>query len=96
MAFLSIGNILCVNYLSEVKFVSNCQAKIGDRSSVAKASGFSAIIVEQSNDGKKTKVRLPSGTTVTKSFKGIIGLVAGGGRTVKPIAKPVTHTTDGK
>lgn len=89
IAALSVGNILPVNSLPEGTIVSNCEAKTGDRGSFARASGCSAIIIGHSDDGKKTRVRLPSGTrtTVPGSCRAMIGLVAGGGRTDKPICK---------
>ena len=35
---------------------------LGDRGAFARASGTSAVIIGHSDDGKKTRVRLPSGT----------------------------------
>ena len=89
IAALSVGNILPVNALPEGTIVSNCESKTGDRGSFARASGCSAIIIGHSDDGKKTRVRLPSGTrtTVPGTCRAMIGLVAGGGRTDKPICK---------
>jgi large subunit ribosomal protein L8e len=89
IAALSVGNILPVNGLPEGTIVSNCEAKTGDRGSFARASGCSAIIIGHSDDGKKTRVRLPSGTrtTIPGSCRAMIGVVAGGGRTDKPICK---------
>jgi large subunit ribosomal protein L8e len=78
-----------VNALPEGTIVSNCEAKTGDRGSFARASGTSAIIIGHSEDGKKTRVRLPSGTrrTIPGVCRAMIGIVAGGGRTDKPICK---------
>lgn len=89
IAALSVGNILPVNSLPEGTIVSNCESKTGDRGSFARASGCSAIIIGHSDDGKKTRVRLPSGTrtTIPGTCRAMIGLVAGGGRTDKPICK---------
>jgi large subunit ribosomal protein L8e len=89
IAALSVGNILPVNGLPEGTIVSNCESKTGDRGSFARASGCSAIIIGHSDDGKKTRVRLPSGTrtTIPGTCRAMIGLVAGGGRTDKPICK---------
>ena len=89
IATLSVGNILPVNALPEGTIVSNCEAKTGDRGQFARASGTSAIIIGHSDDLKKTRIRLPSGTrrTVPGSCRAMIGVVAGGGRTDKPICK---------
>jgi large subunit ribosomal protein L8e len=84
-----VGNILPVNALPEGTIVSNCEAKTGDRGSFARASGTSAVIIGHSDDGKKTRVRLPSGTrrTIPGHCRAMVGICAGGGRTDKPIMK---------
>jgi len=88
-ANLAVGNILPVNTMPEGTIVSNCEAKTGDRGSFARASGCSAIIIGHSDDGKKTRVRLPSGSrrTIPGHCRAMIGICAGGGRTDKPILK---------
>jgi len=88
-ASLSVGNILPVNTLPEGTIVSNVEAKMGDRGSLARASGTSAVIVGHTDDKAKTKIRLPSGTrkTVLGSCRAMVGLVAGGQRTDKPLLK---------
>merc|ERR1712127_759278 len=67
-ASLTVGNILPVNSMPEGTIISNVEAKLGDRGCLARASGTSAIIIGHSEDGKKTRVRLPSG--VRKSIVG--------------------------
>jgi len=88
-ASLTVGNILPVNVMPEGTIISNVEAKLGDRGSLARASGTSAIIIGHSEDGRKTRVRLPSG--IRKSILGgcraMVGVVAGGARTDKPILK---------
>lgn len=86
---MSVGNILPVNTLPEGTIVSNCEAKTGDRGSFARASGTSTIIIGHSEDGKKTRIRLPSGSrrTIPGYCRAMVGIVAGGGRTDKPIMK---------
>merc|ERR1712166_509443 len=64
-ATLTVGNILPVSSMPEGTIVSNIEAKLGDRGSFARASGTSAIIVGHSEDGGKTRVRLPSGIRKT-------------------------------
>ena len=75
--------------MPEGTIVSNVEAKVGDRGSLARASGTSAIVIGHSDDGSKSRIRLPSGTrkTVLGSCRGMIGVVAGGQRTDKPILK---------
>jgi len=88
-ANLTIGNIMPVNQMPEGTIVSNVEAKYGDRGSFARASGASAIIVGHADDGAKTRVRLPSGVrkTIQGDNRAMIGVVAGGQRTDKPLLK---------
>jgi len=88
-AALTVGNILPVSSMPEGTIVSNVEAKHGDRGSFARASGTSAIIVGHSEDLAKTRVRLPSGVrkTVQGSCRAMVGVIAGGQRTDKPLLK---------
>jgi large subunit ribosomal protein L8e len=88
-ASLSVGNILPVNAMPEGTIVSNCEGKLGDRGSFARASGTSAVVIGHSEDGKKTRVRLPSGTrkTILGDCRAMVGVCAGGQRTDKPLLK---------
>ena len=61
IASLTVGNVLPVNSLPEGTIISNVEAKLGDRGVLARASGTSAIIIGHSEDGEKTRIRLPSG-----------------------------------
>ena len=69
--------------------MSNCEGKTGDRGQFARASGTSAVIIGHSDDFRKTRVRLPSGTrkTIVGGCRAMVGLVAGGQRTDKPLLK---------
>jgi len=89
IASLSVGNILPVNAMPEGTIVSNCEGKLGDRGSFARASGTSAVVIGHSEDGKKTRVRLPSGTrkTILGHCRAMVGVCAGGQRTDKPLLK---------
>ena len=88
-AALTVGNILPVASMPEGTIISNVEAKYGDRGSFARASGTSAIIIGHSEDGEKTRVRLPSGVrkTIQGSCRGMVGVIAGGQRTDKPLLK---------
>jgi large subunit ribosomal protein L8e len=56
---------------------------------LSRASGTYSTIIGHSDDGKKTRVRLPSGKrkTIAGGSRAMIGIVGGGGRTEKPILK---------
>jgi large subunit ribosomal protein L8e len=86
---MTVGNVLPLNQLPEGTVVSNCEVKTGDRGVVARASGTSCQIIGHGEDGKKTRIRLPSGQrkTVPGNCRAMVGLCAGGGRTDKPIMK---------
>jgi len=88
-AQLAVGNCLALNKIAEGTCVSMVEEKVGDRGAIARASGTSCIIVGHSEDGKKTRIRMPSGSrkTVKGTCRAIVGIVAGGGRSEKPILK---------
>jgi len=88
-AQLSVGNVMPVGKMPEGTVVSAVEEKSGDRGKLAKASGTYATIVGHSEDGKKTRLRLPSGArkTVLATARGMVGIVAGGGRIDKPVLK---------
>ena len=89
IASLSVGNILPVNSLPEGTIVTNCEAKFGDRGSFARASGTSAVIIGHADEGRKTRIKLPSGTrkAIQGKCRAMVGIAAGGQRTDKPLLK---------
>merc|ERR1719421_956061 len=88
-AQLAVGNVLPLNKLPEGTIISMVEEKAADRGRMARASGTSCIIVGHSDDMRKTRLRLPSGTrkTVSSACRAIIGIAAGGGRMDKPVLK---------
>jgi len=88
-ATLTIGNVLPLSSLPEGSIICNLESKVGDRGKLARASGNYATVIGQNPDAGKTRVRLPSGTkkVLNAKCRAMIGLVAGGGRTDKPIMK---------
>jgi len=91
-ANLTVGNILPVGKMPEGTTVSSVESKCGDRGKLAKASGCYATVIGHSEDGKKTRVRLPSGSrkTLSSRSRAVVGIVAGGGRIDKPLLKAGT------
>ena len=87
-----MGNILPINQMPEGTIVSNVEAKLGDRGTLARASGTSAIVIGHSEDGKKSRVRLPSGVrkSVLGRCRAMVGVCAGGQRTDKPMLRANT------
>jgi large subunit ribosomal protein L8e len=88
-AGLAIGNILPLGDLPEGTVICNVEAKVGDKGKVAKASGDYCVIIAQDQDKGTTRVRMPSGAkrTFSNLCRATIGIVAGGGRTDKPLLK---------
>jgi large subunit ribosomal protein L8e len=80
---------LPVNALPEGTQICNIEEKYGDRGAIARASGTSAVIIGHSDEGRKTRIRLPSGIrkTIPGKCRAMVGLCAGGGRTDKPLLK---------
>jgi len=88
-AQLAIGNVLPLNKIPEGALVCNVEEHAGDKGKLSRTTGTYATIVGHSEDGSKTRVRLPSGSrkTLTGNSRAMIGIIAGGGRTEKPLLK---------
>ena len=88
-AQLAIGNVLPIGVIPEGTSICNIESKVGDCGTMARASGDYAIVVAQDAEKGVTRIRLPSGSkkTIANTCRAMIGLVAGGGRTDKPILK---------
>lgn len=88
-AALQIGNILPVGIIPEGTLISNVEFRKGDNGKFARASGSFVTIIAHSEDGLKTRVKLPSGIrkTIDSESRGMIGVVGAGGRNEKPILK---------
>jgi large subunit ribosomal protein L8e len=88
-ATLTCGNVLPLSSVPEGTIVCNIEAKVGDRGAFARGSGCFAVVVSHDEDKGTTRLRLPSGgkKTVPSGVRAQIGVVAGGGRTDKPLLK---------
>ncbi|KAJ2812032.1 60S ribosomal protein L2 [Coemansia furcata] len=88
-AQLVVGNTLPVGQMPEGTIISNIEERPGDRGSLARASGNSATVIGHNVDEGTTRIKLPSGNkkVLKSSCRGTIGIVAGGGRTDKPLLK---------
>lgn len=64
-AQISVGNVLPIGLIPEGTVVCNVEAKPGDRGTFSKTSGTYATVIGHSDDGLKTRVRLPSGARKT-------------------------------
>lgn len=88
-ANLTIGNVMPVGQMPEGTVICNVEQKTGDRGCLARASGDYAIIVAHNPDAGITRVKLPSGAkkVIPSACRAMVGQVAGGGRTEKPMLK---------
>ena len=67
--------------------MTNMEEKTGDRGALGRTSGNYVTVIGHNPDEGKTRVKLPSGAkkVVSSGARGMIGIVAGGGRTDKPM-----------
>jgi len=88
-AAIAVGNTLPLSSMPEGTIICNVEEKIGDRGSLARASGNYATIIGHNPDDGKTRIKLPSGAkkVVPSLVRATIGIVAGGGRIDKPLLK---------
>jgi len=75
--------------IPEGTIICNVEENPGDKGAIGRATGCYATIIGHSEDGAKTRVRLPSGARKTLSghCRATVGLIAGGARIEKPILK---------
>lgn len=80
------GNIMPLSAIPEGTLVNNIEGLPGDGGKFAKTAGTSALVVSR---GKVVVLSMPSG--MMKEFnpncRAVVGVVAGGGRIDKPLAK---------
>eukprot|EP00755_Sulcionema_specki_P016376 Sspe_Gene.61866::Locus_34454_Transcript_1_1_Confidence_1.000_Length_691::g.61866::m.61866/K02938/RP-L8e, RPL8; large subunit ribosomal protein L8e len=88
-ATLNIGNCLPLKMVPEGAVVCNVELKTGDRGALARASGEYCIVISQQADQERTRIKLPSGVkkSISWNCRAMVGIVAGGGRTEKPMLK---------
>ena len=88
-AQLVIGNTLPLSSIPEGTAISNIESTPGDRGNIAKTSGTYGLVISHDEDAGVTRVRLPSGSkkTIKSNARASIGIIAGGGRTDKPLLK---------
>ena len=67
--------------------MSNVEERIGDRGALGRTSGNYVTVIGHNPDEGITRVKLPSGSkkVVKSAVRGMVGIVAGGGRTDKPL-----------
>ncbi|MEM1538679.1 MAG: 50S ribosomal protein L2 [Candidatus Nezhaarchaeales archaeon] len=82
-----VGNIIPLGKIPEGTHICNVEVKPGDGGKLIRTSGSYGIVMVQAPD--KTIVQLPSGELkpLPKLSRATIGVVAGGGRTEKPLLK---------
>lgn len=86
-ATLTVGNVLPLGSVPEGTVVTNVEEKAGDRGVLGRTSGNYVTVIGHNPDEGKTRVKLPSGAkkVIKSSARGMVGIVAGGGRTDKPL-----------
>ncbi|CAN0217921.1 unnamed protein product, partial [Ascophyllum nodosum] len=86
---LNVSNILPVCSMPEGSIISSVQAKVGDRGTFARCSGDYAVLIAHEENKGAIKMRLPSGAKkiVSSDCRAMMGIVASGRRTDKPMLK---------
>jgi large subunit ribosomal protein L8e len=86
-ASLTVGNVLPLSSVPEGTVVTNVEEKVGDRGALGRTSGNYVTVIGHNPDEGKTRIKLPSGAkkVVKSTARGMVGIVAGGGRTDKPL-----------
>lgn len=76
--------------------VSNVEEKTGDRGALGRTSGNYVTVIGHNPDEGKTRVKLPSGAkkVIFSTARGMVGIVAGGGRTDKPMLSTLFEISD--
>ena len=94
-ATLTVGNVLPLGSVPEGTVVTNVEEKAGDRGALGRTSGNYVTVIGHNPDEGKTRVKLPSGAkkVIRSSARGMIGIVAGGGRTDKPLLSASYNNT---
>ena len=92
-ATLTVGNVLPLGSVPEGTVVTNVEEQPGDRGALGRTSGNYVTVIGHNPDENKTRVKLPSGAkkVIKSSARGMIGIVAGGGRTDKPLLSMKTR-----
>ena len=78
-AQLAIGNVLPVKKIPEGTLISNVEQSRGDNGQYARSSGTFATIIAQGEDGKTTRIKLPSGVrkTISSDARAMVGVISG-------------------
>ena len=86
-ASLTVGNVLPLGAVPEGTVMTNVEEKAGDRGTLGRTSGNYVTVIGHNPDAGQTRVKLPSGAkkVVKSGARGMVGIVAGGGRTDKPL-----------
>lgn len=88
-AQIAVGNILPLSSVPEGTILASVEEKENCRGSLAKTAGNYAIVIGHNPEVGTTRIKLPSGAkrVVPSTARGIVGIVASGGITEKPLLK---------
>lgn len=81
------GNVISVQNIPDGTMICNIEKYYGDGGTIVKSAGGSATVFSHSDDG--VVIKLPSGkyTTLSPKNRAMIGVLAGGGVTERPLMK---------
>lgn len=81
------GNVISVQNIPDGTIVCNIEKHYGDGGTIVKSAGGSATVFSHGDDG--VVIKLPSGkyTTLSPKNRAMVGVLAGGGVTERPLMK---------
>jgi len=81
------GNVISVQNIPDGTMVCNIEKHYGDGGAIVKSAGTSATVFSHGDDG--VVIKLPSGkyTTLSPKNRAMVGVLAGGGVTERPLMK---------
>ncbi|KAF7682892.1 60S ribosomal protein L8 [Astathelohania contejeani] len=84
-----LGNCLPLREIPESTAITAVEMRPGDGGRLGRASGSFSTIISHNRDANTTTIKLPSGVkkVVSSDVKAVIGIVAGGGVSDKPLLK---------
>jgi large subunit ribosomal protein L2 len=84
---IKIGNTMCLKNMPEGTLVYNLEITPGDGGKICRSSGTTATIMTRTEKGVQVLFPSQKRKTFRPNCRATIGVVAGGGRTVKPFVR---------
>ena len=82
----TVGDILLLGQVPEGAVVTNVSERVGDRGVLGRTSESYIIAIGHNADRSRRRIKLPNQAkkVINSSARGMVGIIAGGGRTDQP------------